>query len=51
MDFKTQPYNAFEMFDQKWALVTAGVLSNFNSCTVSWGSSGIYGITFGKRRK
>lgn len=40
MDFKTQPYNAFEMFDQKWALVTAGALSNFNSCTVSWGSFG-----------
>lgn len=28
------------MFDKQWAIVTAGTLDHFNSCTVSWGSLG-----------
>ena len=34
-------YDAFDLFDNKWALVTAGNLNKFNCCTVSWGSLGI----------
>ena len=34
-------FNAFDLFGNKWALVTAGNLNKFNCCTVSWGSLGI----------
>ena len=34
-------YDPFDLFNNKWALVTAGTLNNFNCCTVSWGSLGI----------
>ena len=30
----------FELFRNQWALVTAGGMDAFNSCTVSWGSLG-----------
>lgn len=30
----------FERFNQKWALVTAGNLSHFNTMTISWGGLG-----------
>ncbi len=30
----------FELFHKQWALVTAGKLEHFNTCTVSWGSMG-----------
>lgn len=33
--------NPFDLFGDKWALVTAGNIDNFNCCTVSWGSLGI----------
>ncbi|MBQ7575103.1 MAG: flavin reductase family protein [Bacteroidales bacterium] len=32
--------NAIELFDQKWALVTAGVPGDVNTMTISWGSLG-----------
>ena len=32
--------NAFELFDKKWALVTAGVKPDFNTMTISWGGLG-----------
>jgi flavin reductase (DIM6/NTAB) family NADH-FMN oxidoreductase RutF len=32
--------NPFELFDKRWALVTAGNLQNFNTMTISWGSAG-----------
>ena len=38
--FETKDYKAFTMFENRWALVTAGMLDNFNTCTVSWGSMG-----------
>lgn len=38
--FKEKDYKIFEMFDKQWALVTAGPMEHFNSCTVSWGSLG-----------
>ena len=39
-DFKELDYNVFTMFDKQWAIVTAGTMEHFNSCTVSWGSLG-----------
>lgn len=38
--FETKDYKAFSMFENRWALVTAGMLDDFNTCTVSWGSMG-----------
>ena len=35
--FETKDYKAFTMFENRWALVTAGTLDDFNTCTVSWG--------------
>ena len=44
--FMEKEYRAFDMFDQQWAIVTAGSLEHYNSCTVSWGSFGnIWGHT------
>ncbi len=33
-------YKIFEMFKKQWALVTAGNIDDFNTCTVGWGSMG-----------
>lgn len=33
--------NVFHMFDDKWALVTAGDGEKFNTMTVSWGAMGV----------
>ena len=38
--FEAKDYKAFTMFEERWALVTAGTLDDFNTCTVSWGSMG-----------
>ncbi|MBR0175797.1 MAG: hypothetical protein IJQ22_09905, partial [Bacteroidales bacterium] len=32
--------NPIELFDRKWALVTAGVPGDVNTMTISWGSLG-----------
>lgn len=40
MDLRNKDYKIFEMFNQDWALVTAGHLEDFGSCTLSWGSLG-----------
>lgn len=39
-NFKQKAYNVFELFDRQWALVTAGSIEHYNSCTVGWGSLG-----------
>ena len=39
-DFKEKDYRIFQMFDKQWAIVTAGSIGHYNSCTVSWGSLG-----------
>ena len=39
-DFREKAYRAFELFDRQWAIVTAGTMEHFNSCTLSWGSLG-----------
>ena len=38
--FEEKSYKAFEMFHKQWALVTAGDMGRFNSCTIGWGSIG-----------
>ena len=38
-NYEQQSYPVFDMFHQ-WALVTAGDIGHFNSCTVGWGSLG-----------
>lgn len=40
MSFEDKEYKVFDMFKNKWALVTAGNLEHFNCCTVGWGSLG-----------
>ena len=37
MTFTTDIFN---VFDQKWALLTAGTKDSFNTMTVSWGGLG-----------
>mgnify|MGYP000037245011 FL=1 len=37
---QAEAYNVFELFDRQWALVTAGSIEHYNSCTVGWGSLG-----------
>lgn len=32
--------DAFGLFDQQWALVSAGTLENYNTMTISWGGLG-----------
>ncbi|MDD6551601.1 MAG: hypothetical protein PUF16_07450 [Lachnospiraceae bacterium] len=47
MDFKEEDYKAFELFNKKWALVTAGDMNDYNTMTVGWGELGtIWGHAF-----
>ena len=39
-DFESKDYPIFDLFRNRWALVTAGTPEHFNTCTVSWGSMG-----------
>jgi len=38
--FENKDYKVFDMFNNQWALVTAGNPSRFNTCTIAWGSLG-----------
>ena len=40
MNISEKKYKIFEMFHKDWALVTAGPIDNFNTCTIGWGSMG-----------
>ena len=40
MNYTEKEYKIFEMFKKDWALVIAGNLCDFNTCTVAWGSLG-----------
>ena len=40
MDFKDKSYDVFRMFNDRWALVTAGTIENYNTMTIAWGSMG-----------
>lgn len=48
--FEQKDYKVFDMFNNQWALVTAGTLDRFNTCTIAWGSLGtIWGGPHGGR--
>ena len=38
MDFKEKAYNVFQMFNDEWALATAGSIDDYNTMTIAWGS-------------
>lgn len=38
--FDEKEYKVFEMFRKEWALVTAGKVDHYNTCTIGWGSLG-----------
>ena len=37
---ETESYEIFKMFNKDWALVTAGNMDDFDTCTIGWGSLG-----------
>ena len=39
-NFKDKEYKIFELFEKRWAIVTAGSMEHYNGCTVGWGSLG-----------
>ena len=39
-NFEEKDYKVFDLFRNQWALVSAGNIEDFNTCTVSWGSLG-----------
>lgn len=38
--FEAKDYKVFDMFNNQWALVTAGERASYNTCTIAWGSLG-----------
>ncbi len=40
IDIKALKENAVSLFDDKWALVTAGNMESYNTMTASWGTMG-----------
>ena len=40
MNYTEKSYDVFQMFNDRWALVTAGDINNFNTMTIAWGSMG-----------
>ena len=48
---KDMELDVFHMFDDQWALLTAGTTDKFNMMTISWGSLGTIwgGATNGKQ--
>lgn len=40
MNFTAKAYNVFEMFNDRWALATAGTIEDYNTMTIAWGSMG-----------
>ena len=40
MEFQHREYPVFELFNDRWALVTAGTPEDFNTMTIGWGSMG-----------
>lgn len=39
-DYEMKDYKVFDMFRNRWALVTAGTAEHYNTCTIAWGSLG-----------
>ncbi len=40
MDFAKESYEVFQLFNDRWALATAGSIENYNTMTIGWGSMG-----------
>ena len=40
MDFKDRSYEVFRLFNDRWALATAGTIDDYNTLTIAWGSMG-----------
>ncbi len=40
MSFIEKKYDVFQMFNDRWALVTAGSIEKYNTMTIAWGSMG-----------
>lgn len=40
MDFTQRSYPVFQLFNDRWALVTAGSIDDFNTMTIGWGTMG-----------
>ena len=40
MNFREKSYPVFELFNEHWALATAGTLEDYNTMTIAWGSMG-----------
>jgi len=38
--FEEKEYRVFDMFNNQWALATAGDIGHYNTCTIAWGSLG-----------
>ena len=38
--FEAKDYKIFDMFNNQWALATAGGPEHWNTCTIAWGSLG-----------
>ena len=36
MNFTEKKYDVFQMFNDRWALVTAGTPEDFNTMTIAW---------------
>ena len=40
MDFADKSYEVFRLFNDHWALATAGSIEHYNTMTIGWGSMG-----------
>ena len=40
MSFTEKKYDVFQMFNDRWALATAGSIEDYNTMTIAWGSMG-----------
>lgn len=40
MDFTGKKFDVFQMFNDRWALATAGTIEDYNTMTIGWGGMG-----------
>ncbi len=48
--FEKEDYAVFDLFNNRWGLVTAGSIERYNTCTIAWGSLGTIWGAPGKGR-
>lgn len=48
--FEKEDYAVFDLFNNRWGLVTAGNIGHYNTCTIAWGSLGTIWGAPGKGR-